>query len=270
MIHGRIETTAHFPKNFIVTDPMRTVISPQLKIGQTNITNINIDVTSRDDIPLILLGLQHIYTTDPLRQAVFSILNEVIPYKTVDGTDTLVAVDADKGRPGMDQWAILVLGTLRLGLNADYDRIQELANQHQTLRMMLGHGPFDSDQDYRLQTLKDNLHLFTPDIMARINAEVIRAGYALLDLEVDAMIRGRCDSFVLKTDVHFPTDINLLYDAIRVLIRGLCALEQRLFTSGMATTSIQPAPVQKTVSKDPKVASFHLQKPRRNNTHEPH
>ena len=33
------------------------------------------------------------------------------------------------------------------------------------------------------------------------------------------MIRGRCDSFVLKTDVHFPTDINLLYDAIRVLIR---------------------------------------------------
>ncbi len=37
----------------------------------------------------------------------------------------LPAVDADKGRPGMDQWAILVLGTLRLGLNADYDRIQE-------------------------------------------------------------------------------------------------------------------------------------------------
>jgi hypothetical protein len=24
----------------------------------------------------------------------------------------------------MDQWSILVLGTLRLGLNADYDRIQ--------------------------------------------------------------------------------------------------------------------------------------------------
>ncbi len=113
----------------------------------------------------------------------------------------------------------MVLWALRLGLNADYDRIQELANQHCTLRMMLGHGPFDGDKDYRLQTLKDNLHLFTPEIMARINTEVIRAGHALLDLEVDAMIRGRCDSSVLKTDVHFPTDINLLYDAIRVLIR---------------------------------------------------
>jgi hypothetical protein len=28
----------------------------------------------------------------------------------------------------MEQWGILVLGTLRLGLNTDYDRIHELAN----------------------------------------------------------------------------------------------------------------------------------------------
>ncbi len=197
-----------------------------MQIGQTDIANIVIDVTSRDDIPTILLGLQHIYTTKPLREAVFTILEEVIPLKATEDTADLVAVDAGKGRPGMDQWSILVLGTLRLGLNADFDRIQELANQHITLRMMLGHGLLDADKDYRLQTLKDNLHLFTPDIMARINAEVVRAGYALLDLEVDAMIRGRCDSFVLKTDVHFPTDINLLYDAIRVLIRECVAWSQ--------------------------------------------
>ncbi len=103
MIHARIETNTQCPKNFTTKAPMRNVLSPQLQIGQTGIANIHIDVTSRDDIPLILLGLQHIYTTDPLRQAVFTILNEVIPYKTVDGTNTLVAVDADKGRPGMDQ-----------------------------------------------------------------------------------------------------------------------------------------------------------------------
>ncbi len=58
---------------------MRNVISPQLQIGQTDIANIAIDATSRDDIPLILLGLQHIYTTVPLRKAVFNILNAVIP-----------------------------------------------------------------------------------------------------------------------------------------------------------------------------------------------
>ena len=198
---------------------MRIVKSPQMQIGQTDIADIIIDVTSRDDIPMILLGLQHIYTTLPLRKAVFKILEEVIPHKEADETVNLVAVDANKGRPGMDQWCILVLGTLRLGSGADYDRIQELANQHRTLRMMLGHGLFTTDKDYRLQTLKDNLALFTPEIMARINVEVIRAGYQLLDLDIHSLIRGRCDSFVLKTDVHFPTDITLLYDAIRVLIR---------------------------------------------------
>ena len=31
-------------------------------------------------------------------------------------------------------------------------------------------------------------------------------------------LKARCDSFVLKTDVHYPTDSNLLFDAIRKVI----------------------------------------------------
>ena len=34
----------------------------------------------------------------------------------------------------------------------------------------------------------------------------------------------RCDSFVVETDVHFPTDINLLYDAVRKAIETSAAL----------------------------------------------
>lgn len=219
MVKCKSQTKALFPTNFIIDPLMRNVISPQMQLGQIDIPNIVIDVTSRDDIPMILLGLQHIYCVESLRESVFTILEDVIPHKTEEKTKCLIPVASDKGRQGMDQWSILVLGTLRLALNADYDRIQELANEHRTLRMMLGHGLFDTEKDYRLQTLKDNLKLFTPEIMECINKEVIRAGYELLDLDIDAMIRGRCDSFVLKTDVHFPTDINLLYDAVRVLIR---------------------------------------------------
>jgi hypothetical protein len=59
--------------------------------------------------------------------------------------------------------------------------------------------------------------------MGRISTEVIRAGYQLLDLDIHLLIRGRCDSFVLKTNVHFPTDISLLFDATRVLIH-ICQL----------------------------------------------
>ncbi len=39
---------------------MRNVKSPQMQIGQIDIADIEIDITSRDDIPMILLGLQHI------------------------------------------------------------------------------------------------------------------------------------------------------------------------------------------------------------------
>ncbi len=176
---------------------MRNVFPPQMSIGQRDIADIEIDVSSRDDIPLILLGLQHIFITTPLRDAVFKILKEIAPTKT-DGDKTRV-VSIDKGRPGMDQWSILVLGSLRLGLNADYDRILELANQHNTLREMLGLGRCDSDKRYYLQTLKDNIKLFTPALMDRISTEVIRAGYHLLDIDIHAQIRARCDSFVLKT-----------------------------------------------------------------------
>jgi hypothetical protein len=45
---------------------MRDTFPAQRTIGEIDIADIKIDVRSRDDIPLILLGLQHIYCTDDL------------------------------------------------------------------------------------------------------------------------------------------------------------------------------------------------------------
>lgn len=42
---------------------------------------------------------------------------------------------------------------------------------------------------------------------------------------------GRCDSFVVETDVHFPTDINLLFDAVRKMIQIAAILSQGIGTS---------------------------------------
>lgn len=36
--------------------------------------------------------------------------------------------------------------------------------------------------------------------------------------KADVPLRARCDSFVVKTNVHYPTDLTLLYDAIRKII----------------------------------------------------
>lgn len=194
---------------------MRTVFHSQMCLGEEDIAKIKLDPKSRDDIPQLLAGLQYIYTNPLLRQTIFKILEEVIPFRV--GTAQNDKASKDKGRPGMEQWKILVLGTLRLGLNADYDRIHELSNQHATIRQMLGHGFFDDKKQYNLQSIKDNLCLFTPELLDRISQEVVRAGHILLK-KSDTNLTGRCDSFVVKTDVHFPTDTNLLFDSIRKTI----------------------------------------------------
>ena len=183
-----------------------------MKLGEIAISEIKINLKSRDDIPPLLLGLQHIYTNSDLREAVFGILEANI----------LTDINPQNGRPGMDLWTILVLGVLRVNLNWDYDRLEEMANNHKTIRKMLGHGSFSDDYEYKLQTLKDNVHSLTPEIVEKINQVVVQAGHSLVKKKEDEKLNGRCDSFVVETDVHYPTDINLLFDAMRKVI-GLTA-----------------------------------------------
>ncbi len=66
---------------------------------------------------------------------------------------------------------------------------------------------------------KDNVSLLTRDVLDKISQGVMKAGYILLEAE-DAPLNARCDSFVVETDVHFPTDIDLLLHAMRVIIRA--------------------------------------------------
>jgi transposase, IS5 family len=186
---------------------MRVVQNPQMQIGQVDISKITFNLKSRDDIPKILRGLQHLYTDLPLRTALFTLLEKRIAPK----------VDKRNGRPGMALWTILVCGVMRLDLNIDYDRLLELVNHHDTLRQMLGHSDFDKSP-YHFQTLKDNVSLLTPELLDEINQQIVRAGHNLVKKKDGEALRGRCDSFVVETNVHFPTDINLLYDAMRKII----------------------------------------------------
>jgi transposase, IS5 family len=197
---------------------MRVVQNIQMQIGEVDVSKIKFDLKSRDDIPKILKGLQYLHGIPALRSKLFALLEEHISPK----------VDKHNGRPGMTLWRIFVCGTVRLDLNTDYDRLHELANQHITLREMLGHAQFD-DYQYHYQTLKDNVSLFTPQLLDKINQMVVDAGHVLLKKKENEALRGRCDSFVVETKVHYPTDINLLYDALRkiiTLIGTWCELKQ--------------------------------------------
>jgi transposase, IS5 family len=186
---------------------MRKAIEKQLKIGQIDIPSIKIDLKCRDEIPQLLLGLQTIYSDPLLREQAFDILKDIIPRN----------VDTGNGRPGMALWKILVLGTLRMNCNWDFDKLHNIANNHKNVREFLGHTLFDFDQEYSLQTIKDNLSLLTPEVLDKINQLVVRTGHGLLGNDAEPL-KGRCDSFVVETDVHYPTDVNLLLDAIRKII----------------------------------------------------
>lgn len=183
---------------------MRVTQNEQMTIGEVDISKIRFDSKSRDDIPKILRGLQFIYTHAELRASIFALLGAKISPK----------VSKTNGRPGMTLWNILVCGVIRLDLNCDYDRLHELVNHHNTLREMLGHGAFD-DVTYHFQTLKDNVSLLTEELLDEINQLVVAAGHVLVKKKDDEALRGRCDSFVVETHVHYPTDINLLLDAMR-------------------------------------------------------
>jgi hypothetical protein len=198
---------------------MRKVINEQMVIGETGISDIELDLQSRDEIPKVLMGLQHIYTDGPLWKEIYRILEGITPK----------AVDPDNGRKGMTYWNLLVLATLRLNCNWDYDKLKEMADQHATIREMLGISLLNRDKVYSLQTLKDNTALLTPEILERINHTVVQQGHRLLGIDESDKIHARCDSYVVKTHVHFPTDISLLFDAISVVIRlvsRLCAEQQ--------------------------------------------
>jgi hypothetical protein len=186
---------------------MRVVQNVQMQIGEVDVSKVKFDLKSRDDIPKILRGLQHLYLDLGLRAKLFELLEAQIAPK----------VDKRNGRPGMTLWSIFVCGVVRLDLNIDYDRLQELVNHHNTLREMLGHAAFD-DEQYHYQTLKDNVSLFTPELLDEINQLIVDGGHVLVKKKENEALRGRCDSFVVETNVHYPTDINLLYDAMRKVI----------------------------------------------------
>ena len=191
---------------------MRKVQYRQMQFGQVAIGDIWLDPKSRDDIPAVLKGLQYLHTEK--REELFGLLEAHIR----PGTDRKV------GRPGMDLWRILVLGVLKQGLGCDFDRLHDLANHHRTVRAMLAHGDFADESRYEFQTVVDNVSLLTPELLSAVGRLVVEGGHAVAGKKPGAPLRGRCDSFAVETDVHYPTDVSLLWDAMRCSIRATARL----------------------------------------------
>ena len=200
---------------------MRHTFQTQPDLQITPIEKIRLPLKSRDELPPILAGLQWVWMHPTLKTEICGLLEAKI-----------LAGKQATGRTGMDLWQILVLGVVRLGLDADWDRMEDLANHHLLVRQMLGvpATPWGADAKvFGHQSLRDNVALLDDELLEQINARIAAAGrevFAKKDGAPLAALEVKVDSYVLETDVHFPTDLNLLWDAGRKcvdLVEGLLA-----------------------------------------------
>lgn len=197
---------------------MRRRFDVQLALGQTPIERVSIPLKSRDELPPILAGLQWIFQTPEINEQVFALLESKV-----------IAGKKATGRPGLDLWPILVLGVVRLGLDCDYDRLEDLANHHTLLRQILGVPPVPTAEEkpFHYKTLSENVCHLDEELLAQINGLIAQAGRGVFKFkkkEQPEPIRAKTDSYVLETNVHFPTDLNLLWDAQRKCLDLVCPL----------------------------------------------
>jgi hypothetical protein len=184
---------------------MRHPFIPQISLGATPIEEIQFDHTSRHELVPILMALQHLYVNcKVVMDHILSLIAEDISSR----------IDNKRGCIGLSYWENLVLTALRLGCNLNFDQLADLASHHHKVRQILGLSKWDN-QEYKRSTLQDNFSGLKADTIRAIDQMVVECGHQLVK---DPLKRVRGDSFVLKKNIHHPTDSSLIVDGIRKVV----------------------------------------------------
>lgn len=188
---------------------MRKAFDSQRRFDCRPVFDVQLNLDCRDEIVPILKALQHIYSQPKLRDRILRAIA-----RDVSGTS-----NPKRGRQGMDYWEILVLAAVRLGCNLDYDKLQDLAEQHRALRQMMGIGDWDQQTTFDWRRIRDNVTLIRPETIQQINQLIVAEGHQLVPQAAETV---RADSFVVETNIHYPTESTLIRDGLRKVL-GLCA-----------------------------------------------
>ena len=186
-------------------------IQEQPRLDCPPVTAVPLNLNCRDEIIPILRALQHVYGQAQLRQEILDLV----------GKDVNRNSSPDHGREGLSYWTILVLAAVRLGCNFDYDKLQDLAEQHRTLRLMMGIGDWEDKTDFDWRRIRDNLCLLHPQTLEKINHMIVAAGHELAPEAIE-VVRG--DTFVVETNIHYPTESTLIADGLRKMVTLAAAL----------------------------------------------
>jgi transposase, IS5 family len=179
---------------------------PEQRLDGLPISEVTLNLNCRDEIIPILRGLQHLYGNAQLRRELLALV----------GKDINKDSSRKHGRRGLTYWEIAVLAAVRLGCNLDYDKLQDLAENHRRLQQIMGIGDWQAeDVDFDWRRLEDNLNKLRPETLEKINDLVVRAGHTL---EPQAIASVRGDTFVVETNIHYPTESSLIGDGLRKVV----------------------------------------------------
>ena len=198
---------------------MRKPFSSQTRFDCQTIPQVKLNLKCRDEIIPILRGLQHVYSQPQLRDEILDLVAQDVNEHSRN----------DRGREGLDYWHITVLAAARLGCNLDYDKLQDLAEQHRALRQIMGIGDWEEDIDFNWRRIRDNVCLLKPETLEAISHCIVAEAYRL---HPEAVKKVRADSFVVETDIHYPTESSLIVDGIRKTIELCAALSQDFEITG--------------------------------------
>jgi IS5 family transposase len=210
---------------------MRKAYSNQLRLDTVPVEDVQLNSDCRDAIVPVLRALQHVYSNRHFTSTILDLIAADI--NTESRTDT--------GRKGMDYWHICVLMAARLGCNLTYDQLQDLGENHHSLRAIMGIGDCD-ETTFHHKTLRNTFCLLKPETIQLISHAIVQEAHALVP---DAIEQVRADSFVMETCIHYPTESSLLRDGLRKIID----IGVRLSDEHGLTGWRQHAHVWKTVKK---------------------
>ena len=190
---------------------MRKKFEQQLRFGQISIPQVQVNLKNRSAFTKLILALQHLFVTPEYNEKVFNILE-----------DRILKGKKKTGRPGMDLWIIFVLAQTRLCMNLDYDALHHMANYDKLLRQIMGI-EFDNYYaiepiEFEYQNILDNVSLLDDETVRELNQIVVEMGHDVFKKKEEEPLRLKTDSFVVESNVHFPTDYNLLWDSARKCI----------------------------------------------------
>jgi len=198
---------------------MRKAMDRQQRLGCTPVLEVELNANCRDEIIAVLIALRHIYSRPGLRDQLLQAVAGDVNRKS----------SRQRGRKGMDYWPILVLAAVRMGCNLNYDKLQDLAEQHRALRCIMGIGDWDEPDGFDWRRIHDNITRVSPETLERINHLIVAEGHRLVP---EAVRTCRADSFVVGTNIHYPTESSLIRDGLRKVFECAGALADVLGVNG--------------------------------------